>query len=246
MLREPGAGSSWLRRVAEGLTIVASILLALAAESVWSYRGDRADERRLLEGLRAEFVEVVVELESDLTARREIISRVRILSDARLGGSVPVDSIPLIVSALLNWRFYTPGHATLDDVLSSGRLDLIRSDDVRRSLMAYVQQRGRIGVFDERERDFVSAHLEPFLLERVSLDELLNGATASESSRFVSLVSDDAFGGLIELRLRRTLEASTFSRLVRRAAMDVQESLANELRDQHLLLISLLILPHVP
>lgn len=220
-------GARWMRRGAEVLTIVFSILLALAADAAWSYRGDRAEEGRLLQGLHQEFLEAEREVENDLEARREILDRLQLLRGVRSGDLAPPDSVAVLVSALLDWRFYTPAHAVLDDAVSSGRLDLIRSPEIRRALMAYDQQRGRLEVFDARERDFVSEHLEPYLIVRVALDRLLDEPpTPDDAARVLSLMgSDEAFAGLVALKQQRTEEASTFSRVVQRHIEDVLASL---------------------
>jgi hypothetical protein len=45
----------WARVLVEGVVIVASILLALAADAWWDARQDRAEERRILAALSVEF-----------------------------------------------------------------------------------------------------------------------------------------------------------------------------------------------
>ena len=232
MTKEKTRRSEWLRRGAEGLTIIVSILLALAADTAWSYRRDRVEERQLLEGLRTEFAGAAAEVASDLVARAEILRQVETLLQARHDPALAPtpESVPEIVTALIDWRFYTPAHAILDDAMSSGRLDLIRSDEVRMALMSYVQERGRVPVFDELERDFVASRLEPYLASRMALDRLLGassppGAVRAESGRVLSLLADDTFGSLLEIRMERTQQASIFARIVREAVADVRNSI---------------------
>lgn len=64
---------AWRRRGAESLTIIVSILLALAAEAAWQCRGDRATEREILAGLRIEFATAEAEIRGDLTSREAIL-----------------------------------------------------------------------------------------------------------------------------------------------------------------------------
>ena len=219
----------WARRGAEGLTIALSILLALAADAAWDYRGDRADEARLLEGLRAEFRDAEAEMAADLAQRDSILTLVDLALSVRTGGAVPPSAVPDVVLALLDWRFYTPGHAVFEDALTSGRLDLIRSDEIRLALMGYEQQRRRVEVFDERERAFVADQLEPYLAEHLALDRLTPDAMhASEAERLLQLLDDDAFASLISLKRQRTSEAMRFSRIVASRIEGVLTALAGE------------------
>lgn len=222
----------WRDRGAEGLTIVVSILLALLADAAWGYRVDRADERQLLDGLRDEFAEAADEIGNDIAAREEILRRTGELIHARGAPAArPVpDSVRDVVWNLLNWRFYTPVHAILDDAIESGRLDLIRSDAVRRSLMAYLQARDRLPVFEGLERDFVTMQVEPYLGDRLALDRIMDedadaASVRSEAERFLGLLSDDRFGSLLYLRRDRSDQAQIYSRIVERAIEDVREAL---------------------
>ena len=225
------ARSAWSKRAGEGLTIVASILLALAADSAWSYRSDRQEERRLLEGLREEFAEAASEVGGDIAYRGQMLDRIASAASYS-AGPLPGDSLRVVVSALIDWRFYTPAHAVLDDAMASGRLDLIRSDSVRRAIMAYMQQRGRIGVFDERERDFVADRVEPVLMERLPLARILSGGgepTDADIAAFRTLSSEPDFQSLVTLRHQRTEEAIIFSGLVQRTIERVRAALDDEL-----------------
>ena len=49
---------SWLRFAAEGLVIVVSILLALAVDTYWSARQDRAVERTELMGIERQLLDL--------------------------------------------------------------------------------------------------------------------------------------------------------------------------------------------
>jgi type II secretory pathway pseudopilin PulG len=224
----------WRDRGAEGLTIVVSILLALLADAAWGYRNDRADERQLLEALRAEFAEAAEEIANDIAARDQILVRTDRLLEARRGpeGPIVADSLPAIVRDLVNWRFYTPGHAVLEDALESGRLDLIRSRQVRESLMAYRQASDRLPVFESHERSFVTDELEPYLGSRIALDKIMlderdQDALAGQAEHFSQLLSDDRFGSLLYVRRDRSAEAQIYSRGVERAIRTVREALTS-------------------
>ncbi len=223
----------WRDRWAEGATIVVSILLALLADAAWGYWMDRVEERELLTGLQAEFGEAAAEISNDIDAREEIVRHTDLLLAARAGDGPrpPVDSIPVILVDLLNWRFYTPVHAVLDDAVVSGRLDLIRSRVIRESLMTYLQARDRMPVFDQLERDFATAQLEPYLGARVPLDRITGEAggltpDSAEAERFFRLLDEDGFGSLLHIRRDRTEQALVYARAVARAIDGARTALA--------------------
>lgn len=222
----------WTARAAEGLTIVVSILLALLADAAWGYRGDRADERYMLAGLRSEFREAANEISNDIDARSEILFRTDQLLEARRSTAFRTapDSIQAILGDLLNWRFYTPAHAVLNDAIESGRLELIRSNRIREALMAYIQARDRLPVFEILERDFVTERLEPYVGSHVALDvvmspDAVDPTVEQETARFDSLLDEHDFGSLLYLRRDRSAQAQLYSTIVQRRIEEVLNSL---------------------
>jgi len=230
-------GRRWRTRAAEGLTIVVSILLALIADAAWDYRSDRVDERALIAALRTEFAEAADEIANDIAARDEILARTEQFLEARQTKVIPLaaDSLPAALTDLLNWRFYTPGHAVLEDAVESDRLDLIRSDAVRGELMAYIQARERLPVFEAMERDFVADRMEPYLGAEVALDLAMLGTPdrtllEPETARLTSLMADPTFGSLLYVRRDRSVQAQLYSRIVQRAIARVREALGDGTR----------------
>ena len=137
----------WRRPVAEGVLIVVSILLALAAEALWSYRMDRAEERQLLSALRDELSlnQSVLRNNIDtLAASSAALRRLLSSSPADLR-AVGADSIYDLVVRPLQ-RAYTVELAvgTLGSALGSGKLDLIRSPLIRSALAQYEAKRGDV------------------------------------------------------------------------------------------------------
>ncbi|MEN8374809.1 MAG: hypothetical protein ABFS34_05115 [Gemmatimonadota bacterium] len=219
-------------RGSEVVAIIVAILLALAAEAAWEYRGERVDEREILAGLRVEFLEARDEIRRDIEVREEILRDSRRFAEARLDGNpLPAgDSLRTMIENLLDWRFYTPTHPVLDEIVSSGRMDRIRSDDVRRALMTYIQERDRIAVIDEQERDYAQGSLTDYLAGRVDLGVLFaDGAdaprVAGELDRFRAMLSDPEFGSILYYRIFHTENAVGFSDIVDAAIGNVLATL---------------------
>jgi hypothetical protein len=133
---------SWRGAVLNGLGALLGILIAFSINAWWSDRSERLQEKTYLQALRAELVVT----RADLAAHSEAITRrgsliqhylkVVVAADPR---SASTDSINHMLSQLGPYWDFVPRRAALDDLLSSGGLQLIRSDSLRRALAAYEQ-----------------------------------------------------------------------------------------------------------
>ena len=223
----------WLRFVAEGVVIVASILFALWADASWELWKQRAGERQIIEALILEFATAETEIRNDLRARTGILETTRRWREARGARSLQIsaDSVISDVTRLLNYRFYTPSHPELDDILSSGRLELLRSEEIRRALLRYVQARSRIGVPEQEERDFVAQRVEPFLGPRLDLDFLYSeppdpAAIAGASEAIAALGEGVEFGSILYYKQFITSGALAFSEELLESILAVQSALS--------------------
>lgn len=127
--------------LAEGLLIVVSVLLALAAEDWRQDVKDREVERDYLaaiaEGLRSDTAEIqaVIEYSSRRTAYT------RLVLETVLSGERPANPQAFLIGVEASSRFLTPVLArdAYDDLLGSGQLNLIRNSRLRRQATSYYQ-----------------------------------------------------------------------------------------------------------
>jgi len=228
------AESRWRRRAAEALTIVVGILLALAADAGRQYVADRGTERDILAALRVEFAVDVQELEADQDQRAQKLAAIDFLSEVHSGAaeSPDLDSLAAAVMWTMNWRYYTPSHPVLDDLLTTGRLDLIRSDDLRRALMAFGGERARLAVVEERERDFVARDVQTYLAARLDLESLYSPRTPEQRSAALRALPDviaaPSFGSLLYLDRDRAESSSSFANTLLEAVFAVQRALGEQ------------------
>ena len=162
----------WRRVVPEALLIVFSILLAFGIEAWWSHQGEVRAEVEALQGLSDDFGESLERLAS---ARTEHVgvrdASVRLLAmtgpDANPTVSDPV--VDTLVTVLISGPKVFPVTATYDALIASGRLDLLRSEELRRELA-----RWSTAIVDlrEEERDAfrqMDERLLPYLWDYVPL-----------------------------------------------------------------------------
>jgi hypothetical protein len=128
----------WARLVAEFGVIVVGVLVALLAESAWQERGERAEEREVLERIEAELVLDSAIIQDDVDWFGQLVP---ILEEARavLRGEsdlAPAPALAVVFTAGLR-RTDVRDPRTFDDLLASGRLSLIEDPGIRQALMSF-------------------------------------------------------------------------------------------------------------
>ena len=165
------------RLVAEGLVIVASILLAFALDTWWDATKERREERAALESLHEEFEGARDQLAFYLAAHGRIGKAAAGLADlvrrGRAAGA-PTVAVPDTALALVYVPpTFNPMLGTLDGLLASGRLGLLRDPELRRSLAAW-EGRLREGTEEEDKAvDFVFHQMDPVLRSRADVSGAL-------------------------------------------------------------------------
>jgi hypothetical protein len=220
----------WSRYAAEVVTIVVGILLALGADAGRQYLVDRQSEREILAALRIEFAADVSEITRDQEKRSEKLAGIDLLRDVR-AGAVASTSPKALADALLqtlDYRFYTASHPVLDDLLQTGRLELIRSNELRYALMIFGQRRSRIGVVEQRERDFVADQFEPYVGAKLDLEALASGSpdkVAAALNDISGMLPERNFGSLLYLNRDHTNLSLAYGEELLAAVTEVQQVL---------------------
>ena len=155
------------RVLGEGAVIVCSILLALALDATWDSIQDRREEQAILAGLEAEFEGYRIDLERGRHSWDSIAGEIDGLFETiESGGEVPLERSRVAISGLLIPRTYDPGSGVRDAVIASGRLELLRSDEVRRRLVAWQGVLREVQDNEAAMRDYILHELIPFLAAR--------------------------------------------------------------------------------
>ena len=148
---------SWLRIVAEGMAIVASILLAFAIDAWWDDTVESKREREILEALlddfqisRARIVEWrnfhVVVKNSANTLLQVATSSGRDLDDSE------IDRLLVDLSWFGLGSLFTTG--ALNSIISGGELSIIKDDELRQRLADWPSRIERVASFEQQQRDF--------------------------------------------------------------------------------------------
>ena len=146
----PGRRLDVGRLVAEFGVIVVGVLVALLAESAWAERGERVEEREALERVRVELATDSMDLLNDEMLVGLLLSVQADAAGVIEGTSALSDREALAIlyaSVLVNNTL--PEEGTWQDLVSSGRTDLVSDPGLRGLLMTFFSHRERL----QRDRD---------------------------------------------------------------------------------------------
>ena len=154
------------KRAAELITIFLGVALAFLAEDWREYRGDRDDESSVLRGLAADFEENRRELAERLEWQSRSVAQIAeldsLLGDATTGSSLEVPDTLLVASFL--GATYDPVRGNVDAVLTAGRIEIIRDEDLAAALAQWPSDVMDAGEDQDDQRHFVNDQLIPYLL----------------------------------------------------------------------------------
>lgn len=192
----------WKKIFVEAVTIVGSILLAFAIDAWWQDRQIRVEEQEILSGLHTEFMANQNVLSRNLAWNARNIQSLEDFLALNEGGlSKDTKAIVLAVIADLRSPYTTDlGNGTLRALLSSGRLENLRSKRLRSLLTAW---EGEIGEVSDDEANGVKLVYEifiPYLVqENYSWDEI--DRSAGDSPAIRRILTDETFRHLVSIRL---------------------------------------------
>ncbi len=208
---------NWKRVIAEGVAIVASILLAFAIDAWWQNRNEAASEQRLLQALLAEFEhnnDVLIEAGEQYRQRHEDASKLLAYANVDWSEVDQTDYGDRVRGLLSNRTFHLESGAH-DGLLASGELSLIRDDVLRNHLAAWPSH---VAEWTEEEAfvfTFVAKELTPHLATLVRLQDISGSLPAfTHGEALVQVpVGDSDANALRVLHESRDFENLVFRRL---------------------------------
>jgi len=210
----------WGRLGAEGAVIVFSILLAFAIQAWWEGSQERKQEIRHLAALRSE-LEVGLEIipGAKTTIANMLHSHVSLTRQFPGDALAPEDSLFIWLSDLSRPGNLRPPTAVFDDLVSSGGIQLIKSDLVRLAIADYQRLLGIHQTNIDQAWATWAERMQPFLEGRVPRGERLRrGSYGAEwpvplapspfPPDFASMFNDPSFSSMIAERWMRLDQAA--------------------------------------
>lgn len=125
----------WRRVLLEGAVIVVSILLAFSIDAWWSNRIEQQREREQLVSMLTEFEASLSGLDEVLTSIQGHASDVEsLIALLKAAGDEPVMVPGPLLGSAITWRTSDVSTSTLDALMASGDLNLLRNVELRANL----------------------------------------------------------------------------------------------------------------
>jgi len=125
----------WRRILLEGAVIVVSILLAFSIDAWWNNRIEQQREREQLVSMRAEFQASLSGLDGILTSVQGHAENVEsFIALLKAAGDKPVLVPGPLLGSAITWRTSDVSTSTLDALMASGDLNLLRNVELRANL----------------------------------------------------------------------------------------------------------------
>lgn len=130
----------WKRLSVEAAAIVVSILLAFAIDAGWDERQERAEEREALESLSVEFEANRDEASVVISFHDRVIQSVATLVEMRQDEilALPAKAVEEMISSLAAPRTFDAVRGSVDALISSGNLGILRDRELREALTTFV------------------------------------------------------------------------------------------------------------
>lgn len=230
----------WARVLVEGVVVVASILLALAADAWWDGRTDRSLERDALERLYAELAEidhVLVEWQGYHQTVSDASTELLRHTGPSATASISPDSIAaLIWTAMLVWTL-DPPTATISSLETSGRLSLIENQDVLTQLASWQSILADHQGDEQTVLDYTYRTIQPFVVSRLgwrnvsfySRDSVYVGTRSSFPDDLVNILRDREFEGHMDMRRTETANLLLNYQALRESLRELQATVQGEL-----------------
>ena len=228
---------SWKRLATEVVAIVGSILLAFAIDAWWEERQDRQTERDDLEQLHVEFVLDRDRVNDNGTATRaaNATSELKELLLSYIGEEDVLDVPNELLRGVKATPTFDSVTPVLDGLILSGRLEKIRSQEVRSAISNWQRWIQQVEETELGARQFVQAQLIPALTKRGNMGlvfgERLYSDKDVELEGMTSVRVDEELVGLVANRQANTKFIITALDNLRIAANDVVVAIELELGD---------------
>nr|WP_299344205.1 DUF6090 family protein [Allomuricauda sp.] len=220
--------------IGEIVLVVIGILIALWLNNLNQENLDNKREDKILQELQKEFASAATELKNDLKARERHHTATTRLLDFHLekdSFNIPQDSLSFNLISLISTRFYSTGHPILEDLSSSGNIELIKSDVLRQLLASYIQEKNRYTLVEEREATFVNEQLIPLITKFVDFSKVQNGTVNVDNLErtFQDLKVNKRYGSVLQLRLQRIHVSMSYGSKLLDVINEIIDTLSQEI-----------------
>ena len=164
--------------IGEIILVVIGILIALQINN-WNQRQqNRKNEHQILLQLRSEFKENLQELDRKDVMRERMISSAEQLFKIKKENNYahfPLDTLRLYIAYTYNTPTFDPVLGTANELLSSGKLYIIKNNALKTKLTNWSGQVDRLREYEQDLRQYNINNYDPFLTQNFSVKDLFDG-----------------------------------------------------------------------
>lgn len=158
----------WPEYLLEILVLIIGIYGAFELENWNESRKSSQQEQLILSGLKEEFLQNLKELEHDHEYNTISLRAAKAILDAN-GQSMPGRKVDSLLGHAINFATFDPRRGVIDEVISSGKLNLIESENLRYKLTQWSGELGSIQEDIAMRREHFFQGLVPAVNQYVSL-----------------------------------------------------------------------------
>ena len=164
---------NWFAVVIDTLIVIVGVVVGFQVTAWGNERANRAEEQDLLRGLQAEFTEVLADLDVQIGKHRRIERDVATILDALAEAERSGARFATVAETTLAWALVPTttqfSQGVLDGMLTTGRLGLIRDQELRTALSEWAGVLADVTEDEVASREIVMTQLEPTLWRRMSV-----------------------------------------------------------------------------
>lgn len=155
---------NWGQAAGEALFILLGIFLALGVDAWWEERSERRQEQEYLEALVAELDQMKAHVGTVILDADQTVKAGRVLLEITpdWNSAVSSDSLAALIAQLSNEVAWSPPTTVYQDLVNTGAVSVIRSDDVRLGLNQLMEVLSWVESRQLRHNEFFWTEMEPY------------------------------------------------------------------------------------
>ena len=180
------------RAAGEFAIIVVGVLVALWLDAGWDWLQDRQDELALIADIRSDFEANRSALQQVSVAQHRSADITRQVLTVGVDG-LPADSVDALFQAMLDVQTFNPRTGALNSALGSGRIHLLRNEDLRSALAAWP------GYLEDATEEVVDAMPQLLTIGQAIAARMVRGQSSHEL--IATILSDPQLSGALAMRM---------------------------------------------
>jgi hypothetical protein len=185
------AGRYFKYAIGEIILVVIGILIALQINSWNIERLNKIEEQRYLKAIKTDLKKDALRLEDLVNRIAKELTTLKQIKKELASDSTPINQNIEFTNSFLTTFSFNPEKATLEDLKSSGKLNLLENKKLKDSLLSYYNYvDNKIFAINTSIISYTRAVIAPFLMTDYTLEYDYPKSLITEKSKIVSLNSE--------------------------------------------------------